>query len=151
MPFKASRAILFELFSNKDPKLAKMLVVQWAVACVQALRGTSGGGEGKGRRAYSYVSGIWISTSQKLVWNADWWRWHYSSNVITLGTCFSVFVVICTCFHFVLIGWNLTAQLMGSHREIILEVEFKLQRRSCRLSFLFLPPFQNALESLLTG
>ena len=41
-----------------------------------------------------------------------------SSNVITLGTCFSVFVVICTCFHFVLIGGNLTAQLTGSHRKI---------------------------------
>ena len=28
MPFKGSRAILSELFSNKDPKLPKMLLVQ---------------------------------------------------------------------------------------------------------------------------
>jgi len=58
MPFKASQTILSELFSNEDPKLPKMLLVQWAPACEQALRGTSGGGEGKGRRGCNYVSGI---------------------------------------------------------------------------------------------
>ena len=36
-----------------------------------------------------------------------------SNDVITLGTCFSMFVYIRACFHFVLIGVNLTAQLMG--------------------------------------
>ena len=41
-----------------------------------------------------------------------------SNDVITLGTCFSMFVYICTCFHFVLIGGNLTAQSTGSHRGI---------------------------------
>ena len=39
-------------------------------------------------------------------------------DVITLGTCFLVFVYICTHFHLVLIGGNLTAQLTGSHRGI---------------------------------
>ena len=39
-----------------------------------------------------------------------------SNDIITLGTCFSVFVVICACFHSVLIGGDLTAQLTGSHR-----------------------------------
>ena len=38
------------------------------------------------------------------------------NDVITLGTCFSMFVYICACFHFVLIGRNLTAQSTGSHR-----------------------------------
>ena len=42
-------------------------------------------------------------------------------------------------FRFALIGRNLTAQSTGSHRE--LEVEFKFQRRSCKLSFLFPPRF----------
>ena len=41
-----------------------------------------------------------------------------SNDVITLGTCFSMFVYIHTRFHFVLIGGNLTAQLMGNHRGI---------------------------------
>ena len=33
-------------------------------------------------------------------------------------TCFSMFVYVCACFHFVLIGGNLTAQSTGSHRGI---------------------------------
>ena len=60
-----------------------------------------------------------------------------SNDVITLGTCFSMFVYIHVRFRFVLIGGNLTAQLMGSHREF--EEEFKFQRRSFKLSFIFLP------------
>ena len=32
-----------------------------------------------------------------------------SNDIITLGTCFSMFVYICTHFHFALIGGNLTA------------------------------------------
>ena len=60
-----------------------------------------------------------------------------SNDVITLGTCFSMFVYIHVRFRFVLIGRNLTAQLMGSHREF--EEEFKFQRRSFKLSFIFLP------------
>ena len=39
-------------------------------------------------------------------------------DVITLGTCFLVFVYICTHFHIVLIGGNLTAKSTGSHRRI---------------------------------
>ena len=41
-----------------------------------------------------------------------------SNDVITLSTCFSTFVYICACFCFTLIGENLTAQSMVSHREI---------------------------------
>ena len=43
------------------------------------------------------------------------------NSVITLSTCFymfSMFVYICACFHFVLIGGNLTVQLTGRHRGI---------------------------------
>ena len=41
-----------------------------------------------------------------------------SNDVIAQGTCFSMFVYICACFYFAVIGGNLTAQLGGSHREI---------------------------------
>ena len=57
-----------------------------------------------------------------------------SNDVITLGT------------------WLveiLAAQSMGSHRE--LELEFKFQKHSCKLSLLFLPRRQSAQKSLFTG
>ena len=41
-----------------------------------------------------------------------------SNDVITLGTCFSMFVYICARFRLVLIGGNLTAKSTGSHRGI---------------------------------
>ena len=41
-----------------------------------------------------------------------------SNDIITLGTCFSMFVYIHTCFHFMLFGGNLTAQSTVSHRGI---------------------------------
>ena len=65
-----------------------------------------------------------------------------SSDVITLGTCFSMFVYICAHFCFALSRRGATGEL---------KVEFKLLRRSCKLSFLFLPHCQSALESLLSG
>ena len=37
-----------------------------------------------------------------------------SNDVITLGTCFSIFVYICVRFRFALIGGNLTAQSTGA-------------------------------------
>ena len=39
-----------------------------------------------------------------------------SNDIITLGTCFSMFVYIHAHFHFALIGGNLTAQSTASHR-----------------------------------
>ena len=38
-----------------------------------------------------------------------------SNDVITLGTCFSMFVYIRARFRFALMGGNLTAQSTGSH------------------------------------
>ena len=46
-----------------------------------------------------------------------------SNDVITLSTCFSMFVYIRVRFGFALIGGNLTAQSPGATGE--LEVEFK--------------------------
>ena len=51
------------------------------------------------------------------------------------------------CFCFVLIGGNLTAQKKGATGE--LEVQFKFQRCSCKLSFLFLPHRQSPGELAL--
>ena len=42
----------------------------------------------------------------------------FSNDVITLDTCFSMFVYIRARFRFVLTGGNLTAQSTGSHRGI---------------------------------
>ena len=41
-----------------------------------------------------------------------------SNDVITLGTCFSIFVYIRACFRFVLIIGKLTAQSTGNDRGI---------------------------------
>ena len=41
-----------------------------------------------------------------------------SNDVITLGTCFSMFFYVHARFRFMLIGRNLTAQSRGSHRGI---------------------------------
>ena len=41
-----------------------------------------------------------------------------SNDITTLGKCFLMFVYVCARFRFKLIGGNLTAQSMGSHREI---------------------------------
>ena len=46
-----------------------------------------------------------------------------SNDVITLGTCFSMFVFIRACFCFVVIGRNLTAQSTGSHGGIGGEIQ----------------------------
>lgn len=40
------------------------------------------------------------------------------TGYLSLGTCFLMFEYICASFRFALIGGNLTAQAMGSHRRI---------------------------------
>ena len=99
------------LFSMVFVPAQKLSSVVGTLACEQALRGALAG---KGRRACYYVSGIRISASKKSMWN---------TKVITLGMCFSMFVYIRTHFHFALIGGNLTAQSMGSHRGIGGEIQ----------------------------
>ena len=71
-----------------------------------------------------------------------------SNDVITLGTCFSMFFTfaLVSASHRLAEIWQLSRS--GTTGE--LEVEFKFQRRSRKLSFLFPPRRQSALESLLT-
>ena len=73
-----------------------------------------------------------------------------SNDVITLGTCFSRFVYIRARIRFALIGW-LVWQLSRRGTTGELEVEFKFQRGSCKLSLFFPPRRQSARESLLAG
>ena len=66
---------------------------------------------------------------------------------LPLVHCFSMFVYIRASFRFMLIGRNLTASRRGASGE--LEVEFKFQGCSCKLSLLYPPHIQSVLESLL--
>ena len=72
-----------------------------------------------------------------------------SNGVITLGTCFSMFVHVHARFRFTLISRNLSAQSTGSHRRI--GHGFKFHRCSCKLSFLLPSCHQSAPESLVIG
>ena len=73
-----------------------------------------------------------------------------SNDVITVGTCFSMFVYIRARFCFVLIGGNLTAQSTGSHRGIGGGIQ--IPETQLQVYFLFpAPRRRSAPESLLTG
>ena len=63
------------------------------------------------------MSGIEYLHRKKSMRNADGGD-DDSNDVITLGTCLLIFVYIRARFRFALIGGNLTAQSMGSHRGI---------------------------------
>ena len=126
----------------------KYLFSSSQVACEQAVLSTLAAGKEKegelATRSQEFEYLHQKSRCEMLIGGDD-----ISNDVITLGTCFSMFVYIHVRFHFVLIGGNLTAQLMGSHREF--EEEFKFQRRSFKLSFIFLPCHKSVEESLLTA
>ena len=72
-----------------------------------------------------------------------------SNDVITPRHVFSMFVYNRAPFRFVWLAeiWQLTRREATGE----LGVEFKFQRRSCKLSFLYPPRRQSAPESLLAG
>ena len=106
------------------------------IACEQALPRGGGGGGG---RACDYVPGNWFCIEK-----VDAKCWLVKMTLVM--TSLPLARVFRALFRFGLIGGNLTAQSKGSHRE--LEAEFKFQRRSCKLSFLFPPSRLSAPESL---
>ena len=111
--------------------------------------GCSGVGAGKGRRAYNYISGIWISASKKSMqkcWLADMTLVMMSLPLAHVFPCLLTFALISTSRCLAEI-WQLSCQ--GATGE--LEVEFIFQRRSCKFSFLFPPCCQSTPESSLTG
>ena len=87
------------------------------LACEQVLRGAlAAGKEKEGELATTSLEFEFLHRKcqcEMLIGGDD-----FSNDVITLGTCFSMFVYIRACFHFALIGGNLTAQSTGSHRGI---------------------------------
>ena len=72
-----------------------------------------------------------------------------SNDVITLGTCFSMFVYIRARFRFALIGGNLTVQSPGSQRGI--EGGIQIPETRLQALFPFPAPPPERLESLLVG
>ena len=125
------------------------MIFSLPVACEQALRGSLAAVREKEEELvttsleFEYLHRR--SGCELLIGGGD-----ISNDVITLGACFSMFVYIRVRFRLALIGVNLTSQSTESHTGE-LEVEFKFQRRSCKLSFLFPPRRQSTLESLLAG
>ena len=103
-------------------------------------------GAGKGRRAcnssleFEYLHRK--SRCEMLIRGDD-----ISNDIITLGTCFSMFVYIHARFRFGLTDWRKSDSSVDGEPQ----VEFKFQRRSCQLSFLFPPRRQSTPESLLAG
>ena len=127
-------------FCIADPDLRKCpaflcchLSVGLKVACKQALRGALvAGREKEGELATTSLEFEYLhrkSRCEMLIGGDD-----ISNDVITLGTCFSMFVYIRARFLFALIGGNVTAQSTGSHRGIgggISRPAFRAPRRSC--------------------
>ena len=93
------------------------LILEANLVCEQALRGALVAGWGKeGELVTTSLEFEYLhqkSRCQMLIGGDD-----ISNDVITLGTCFSMFVYIRARFRFALIGGNLTAQLTGSHMGI---------------------------------
>ena len=101
------------------------------LACEQALRGALYAGREKvGELAPASLEFEYLlrkSRCETLI-NGD----DISNDVITIGTCLSMFVYIRACFGFALIGGNLTALSTKSHRGIGSSPSFsRPPRRAC--------------------
>ena len=121
------------------------------LSCTSQRAGSPGrslGGAGKERRACNYVSGIWISASKKSMRDsmrdADWGR--PNNDLSRVFQCLFTFVLV-PALRWLTEIWQLSLRRAKGE----LKAEFKFQRRSCKLNFLFPPQRQNAPESLLVG
>ena len=135
----------FFLSIQKTRPLSKLNA---GVAWEQALRGALAAGREKEEELattsleFQYLHQK--SRSEMLIGVGD-----ISNDLITPRHVFSMFVYNRAPFRFVWLAefWQLTRREATGE----LGVEFKFQRRSCKLSFLFLPRRQSAPESLLAG
>ena len=78
----------------------------------------------------------------------------FSNDIITHVACFHVFFNVCLHSRWFRLRADWFAEIWQLSRRGTtgeLEVEFKFQRRSCKLFFLFPPSLQSAPESLLAG
>ena len=147
MPFKASWAILSELFSNKDPKLPKTAVSTMSTSLRASSQRHLWWRGGKGKESLQlcvWKLNICIAKVDAKCWLVKMTLVMTSLPLGRVFQCLLSFALVSTpCWLaeiWQLSWWGATG-----------EVEFKFQGCSRRLSFLFLPPCQNALESLLTG
>ena len=109
--------------------------------CLQASSpGRSGGGARKGSRACNCVCGIWIYASN--FFDAKCWFAEMTLLMTSFGTCLSMFVTfaLVSASRWLAEIWQFSRP--GPRGD--LEVEFKFQRRICKLSFLFLSRRQSA-------
>ena len=136
----------FVYFSLKPSNLKTSVKLFHSRSLRVSSPGRSCGGAGKGRRAFDYVSGICNEKVDAKCWLAK------LTLVMTLlplargFQCLFTLVLVFVSRRLAQI-WQLIQ--LGTTRE--LEVEFKFQRGSCKLSFLFPPGRQSALESLLAN
>ena len=121
------------LHKNDLSAPAIQLILEANLAWEQALRGAlAAGREKEGELTTTPLEFEYLhqkSRCEMLIGGDD-----ISNDVITLGTCFSMFVYIRARFRFALIGGNLTAQSTGSYMGIgggiqIPETKFSLTRR----------------------
>ena len=121
----------------------------WCITCKQALPGALAVGQEKeGELAITSLEFEYLhrkSQCKMLIGRDD-----ISNDVVTFGICLSIFVYMHS-FHFALTGTQIDWQLSWRGATEELKVEFKFQRCSCKLSFLFPRNHHSALESLIAG
>ena len=98
-------------------KTSGITLFSYWLDCEQALKGAlAAGREKKGELATMSLEFEYLHRKSR--WEMLSGGDDISNNVITLGTCFSLFVYIRAHLRFTLIGGNLTAQSTRSHRGI---------------------------------
>ena len=121
-------------------RAVKLLILILKCPCFVCLRasspGHSGGGARKGSRACNCVCGLWI------YFDAKCWFAEMTLLMTSFGTCLSMFVTfaLVSASRWLAEIWQFSRP--GPRGD--LEVEFKFQRRICKLSFLFLSRRQSA-------
>ena len=112
--------------------------------------GYSGSRARKGRRACNYISGILNSTSNSPV-ALHWLSCQISANQRKAAT---KWIKTNIEKHMPRVMTSLLINVISSNQHFTSTFSmqtFKFQRRSCKLSFFFLPHHQSAPKSLLTG
>ena len=131
--------------------LIMVCLIAWKVACEQGLRGTlASGREKEGEFAtHLWNLNICMEKVNAKCWLAEMTLVMTSLPLVRAFTRFSMFVwfLLVSASRWLAEIWQLSRR--GATGE--LEVEFKFQRRSCKLSFLFPPRRQSAPEILLAG
>ena len=133
----------FVVRTQEEEILSFIMYVRFQRLHEQALKA------GKEKRACNFVSGIWISASKRIdskCWLADMKLVMTSLPLARVSQFLFTFTLVFASRWLAKI-WKLSRR--GATE--VLEMVFKFQKRSCKLSFLFPPHRQIAAESLLAG